>query len=251
MPTTPGEDEDDRVAFGELQRSHASALAADSALREASLETTRLSDVHGYSYVWNWLGVPIIQMPTDVMVMQEIIWRDRPQVVIETGVARGGSVVMYASILQLIGDGRVVGVDVDIRPHNRKSIEQHPMAHRIELVEGSSTDRGTVDRVRALVGDAARVMVVLDSNHTHDHVLEELRCYAPLVTRGQTLVVADTIVEQIPVQTHRARPWGPGNSPGSAVAVFLRENPSFAADPTINDKLVMSQSPGGYLRRRL
>lgn len=250
MPTASGESTDDRAAFREQQRQHARDLSADDELRRLSLEATRQSDIHDYSYVWNWLGVPIIQVPADIVTMQEIIWANRPEVVVETGVARGGSVIMYASILQLIGDGKVVGVDIDISAHNRDSIERHPMAHRIELVQGSSVDPATVALVAQLIGDATRVMVVLDSNHTHEHVLQELRTYSKLVTPGQFLVTADTVVEDLPVQTHRLRPWGPGNSPGSAVSVFLQENPDFSPDEEVNGKLVMSMSPGGYLRRR-
>jgi cephalosporin hydroxylase len=239
---------DDRAEFAELQRDYSRRLRDDDTLQQMSKDVTWQADLSNYSYVWTWLGIPIIQMPADIMVMQEIIWAERPQVIVETGVARGGSLIMYASILELIGEGRVIGVDIDIRPHNRMAIEAHPLARRIELIQGSSTDAGTVDRVRATIAAAERVMVVLDSDHIHDHVLAELRAYAPMVTPGQFLVVADTVVEQIPVQEHRPRRWHPGNSPGSALAAYLAECDRFAPDEQINSKLVMSQSPGGYLR---
>ncbi len=239
---------DDRQEFADHQRVYSRHLHDDATLQRLSLETTWQADTSNYSYVWTWLGLPIIQMPTDIVVMQEIIWAERPQIIVETGVARGGSLIMYASILQLVGEGRVIGVDVDIRPHNHVAIEEHPMAHRIDLIQGSSTDEAVVERVRAAVGAAERVMVVLDSDHVHDHVLAELRAYAPMVTPGQFLVVADTVVEHLPIQEHRPRRWHPGNSPGSALDAYLRECDRFVPDEYINGKLVMSQSPGGYLR---
>ncbi len=239
---------DDREQFAELQRDCSRRLQDDSTLQRLSMDTTWQADLSNYSYVWTWLGLPIIQMPTDILVMQEIIWAGRPQVVVETGVARGGSLIMYASILELIGEGRVIGVDIDIRPHNRAAIASHPLARRIDLIQGSSTDPGVVAQVRAAVAGAERVMVVLDSDHVHEHVLSELRAYGPMVTEGQFLVVADTVVEHLPVQEHRPRPWHPGNSPGSALDAYLAECDRFAPDEYINGKLVMTQSPGGYLR---
>ena len=152
-------------------------------------------------------------------------------------------------MLTLLGEGRVVAVDIDIRPHNRESIETHPLGARIDLIEGSAVDTTVIEKVRAAVRGADRVMVVLDSDHTHSHVLEELRLYAPLVTVGQFLVVADTIVEHLPAQRHRPRPWGPGNNPLTALEKFLESNDRFVRDDYINGKLLMSSSPGGYLRR--
>lgn len=239
---------DDRAAFAESQRENSGALGADEHLRSLARQTIMHADRHHFSYVWNWLGLPIIQLPTDVVAMQEIIWSSRPQVIIETGVARGGSVVLYSSILEMLGDGIVVAIDVDIRPHNRLAIESHPLAHRVVLVEGNSIDPTVVERVRSRVGDAERVMVVLDSDHSHDHVLAELRLYAPLVTPGQYLVVADTVIDELPPQTHRPRPWGPGNSPRTALDAYLRACDRFVVDDFIEGKLVMSQSPGGYLK---
>lgn len=239
---------DDRRDFEARRRELAAGMAADAGLAERAREVVVASDRHDWSYQWSWLGVPIIQMPPDVVVLQELIWECRPQLVVETGVARGGSVVLSASILQLLGEGEVLAVDVDVRPHNRDSIESHPLASRITLVEGSSTDPGVVARVAEAAAGVERVMVVLDSDHTHDHVLAELRAYGPLVTPGQFLVVADTMVEDIPVQAHRPRPWGPGNSPGSALAAYLAETERFAPDPFYNAKLLTTASPGGYLR---
>ena len=201
--------------------------------------------------MWRWLGLPIIQMPTDIVLMQEIIWENRPQVIVETGVARGGSVILHSSILRLLGEGKVVAVDIDIREHNRRAIEQHPCSDRVILIEGSSTDPEVLDEIRAHIGDAQRVMVVLDSHHSHEHVLDELRLYTPFVTPGQFMIVADTLVEDLPVQDHRPRPWGPGDNPKTAVDAFLAECPGvFDVDKFNNDKLLLSSSRGGYLRRQ-
>lgn len=240
--------QDDRASFEADKRVHAAAMAEDDSLAAEALDVLVRSDRHNWSYQWNWLGVPIIQMPPDIIAVQEILWEARPDIVIETGVARGGSLIFYASILELIGKGRVVGVDIDIRPHNRESIERHPLARRIDLVQGSSVDGGTLDRVRGLIPAGASVMAILDSNHTHAHVLDELRLYGPLVTRGQFLIVADTVVERIPAQAHRPRPWGPGDNPATALDAYLTECERFERDEFINAKLLLSSSPGGYLR---
>jgi cephalosporin hydroxylase len=157
--------------------------------------------------------------------------------------------VLYASILELLGDGKVLGIDVDVRAHNREAIEAHPLAKRISMIEGSSLDDDVVAQARAAAADVERVMVVLDSNHTHAHVLEELRAYGPLVTAGQFLVVADTFVEQLPAQEHRPREWGPGNNPATALAAWLDEVDGFEPDPFVHAKLLLTASPGGYLRR--
>jgi cephalosporin hydroxylase len=242
---------DDRLAFLEAQRLHAAELASDETVRELDRALTTASDRHDFSYLWTWLGLPIIQMPTDVVVAQEVIWETQPDVIIETGVARGGSVIFFASMLQLLGSGRVIAVDLDIREHNRKAIEAHPFAHRITLVEGSSTDSETIEWIKAQLQPDDRIMVVLDSDHTHDHVLEELRRYSPLVTSGQFLVVADTLIEDLPPQEHRPRSWGPGNNPKTAVDAFLSESDgAFEVDEFINNKLLLTSSRGGYLRRR-
>lgn len=246
--TKPDIAADDRAAFEADKRVHAAAMAEDETLAARARDVLVQSDRHNWSYQWNWLGVPIIQMPPDVIAVQEILWEARPDIVIETGVARGGSLVFYASILELIGKGRVVGIDIDIRPHNRDSIERHPLSRRIDLVEGSSVDGGTLARVKALVPPGATVMAILDSNHTHAHVLDELRLYGPLVTRGQFLIVADTVVERIPAQAHRPRPWGPGDNPATALDAYLDECDRFERDEFINAKLLISSSPGGYLR---
>lgn len=240
---------DDRAEFEESRRKYARDLAADAEVIELSDRLFAVSDRHNFSYVWDWCGLPIIQLPSDILLMQEIIWGCRPTVVIETGIARGGSVIMYSSILRLLGRGRVIGVDIDIRPHNRAAIEEHPFGDRVTLIEGSSVDPAVLEQIRSTLEPNDTVLVVLDSDHTHAHVLEELNLYSSLVTQGQFLVVADTIVESIPTQTHRPRAWGQGNNPATAVEEFLASNSDFERDPWINGKALLSSSRGGYLRR--
>jgi cephalosporin hydroxylase len=241
--------DDDRAQFDAARREAAARMAADEALAADALALNVAADRFDWSYQWSWLGVPVIQMPPDIVVLQEIIWETRPQVVIETGIARGGSLVLSASILELIGEGEVLGIDIDIRSHNRATIEAHPLARRIRMVEGSSIDDAVLAEARQAAAGVQRVMVILDSNHTHDHVLAELRAYAPLVTVGQFLVVADTFVEDIPPQDHRPRPWGPGNNPATALEAWLDERGDFERDAFVNAKLLVTASPGGYLRR--
>jgi len=239
---------DDRPQFEEQKRVDASEMAIDRDLKRKALDVVIESDRHNWSYQWSWLGIPIIQMPPDVIATQEVIWETRPQVVIETGIARGGSLILHASILEIIGEGLVIGIDIDIRDHNRQAIESHSLSKRITMFEGSSVDPFLVDRIKAETAGAERVMVILDSNHTHQHVLDELRLYSPLVTEGQFLIVADTVVEDLPAQEHRPRAWGPGDNPGTACAAFLEENDRFIRDRFMNEKLLISSSPGGYLR---
>jgi cephalosporin hydroxylase len=242
---------DDRAEFEAEKARSALALGNDEAVFDLSLQAFVAADKHRYTYLWSWMGVPIIQVPTDIVATQEIIWANKPDVIIETGVARGGSVVFSASILTLIGKGHVIGVDIDIRAHNRDSIETHPMAARISLIEGSSIAADTLAKVRAAVPAGASVMVCLDSDHSREHVLTELRAYGPLVTPGQYLIVSDTVLgrmsrEQTP--TARSHVWYPGDEPLAAVHAYLAETDRFEADPVINGKLVYSSSPGGYLR---
>jgi cephalosporin hydroxylase len=240
----------DRARFEEEKRLAAARMAADEELARSALDLNAAADRYDWSYQWSWLGLPVIQMPPDIVVLQEVIWETRPQLVIETGIARGGSLVLSASILELIGEGTVLGIDIDIRPHNREAIEAHPLARRVRMIEGSSVDGAVVAQARAAASEVERVMVILDSNHTHEHVLGELEAYARLVTVGQFLVVADTFVEDIPPQVHRPdRTWGPGNNPATALAAWLAETEGFEPDGFVNAKLLLTASPGGYLRR--
>jgi cephalosporin hydroxylase len=201
-----------------------------------------------YSYHFEWLGRPIIQYPQDVMAMQEIVWRVQPDLIVETGVAHGGSLILYASLLALLGKGEVVGVDIDIRPHNRQAIEAHPLAERIQLIEGSSIDPQVVSIIRRRT-EGRRVIVVLDSNHTHEHVLAELNAYAPLVSENSYCIVMDTVIEDLPVNSFPDRPWSRGNNPKTAVKAFLSRNQSFVVDRSIQDKLAVTVAPEGYLKR--
>ena len=230
------------------KRATAQSQARDVALRRQALDLIIESDKYGYAYQWTWLGLPIIQLPADIIVTQEIIWQSQPDLIIETGVAWGGSIVLYASLMQLYGRGRVIGVDLNLYDHVARSIMSYPFSPRIQLYKGSSTDPQVVANVKSHVEPGMRVMVILDSNHTHEHVLEELRLYAPLVTAGQYLVVSDTIVDDIPAQEHRPRAWGPGRNPKSALFEYLKESDRFEVDEYVDAKLLTSFNPTGYLR---
>lgn len=202
-----------------------------------------------YSYNFDWLGLPIIQYPQDLMALQEIIWKIQPDLIIETGIARGGSLIFHASMLELLGkDGFVVGIDIDLRQHNRKRILAHPLARRIKLLDGSSIASDMIASVAAFAKDK-RCLVILDSNHTHEHVLAELEAYAPLVHIGGYCVVFDTIIEFMPSGHYQDRPWNRGNSPATAVAQFLKDHPEWLVDWSITDRLLISAAHGGYLRR--
>ena len=237
------------------------AMGSDSELARLSREWIARSARHKYVYNWRWCGLPIIQLPPDVLVTQEIVWEVRPDVIVETGVARGGSLTFSASLLAMLDAAeatgrtpattprRVIGIDIEIRPHNRQAIESHPFAKMIQLVEGSSVAPEIVAEVRGRVRPGERVLVMLDSNHTHDHVLGELEAYAGLVTPGSYCVVQDTGIEFTAPGAFPDRSWGRGNSPMSAIAAWLPGHPEFVVDSSIDHKLQISSSPGGYLRR--
>jgi cephalosporin hydroxylase len=239
---------DDFAEFAAQRAEAIAAAAANPALQAQATDFIR--DAGGrYSYNFDWMGLPIIQYPQDIVAIQELIWRIRPAAVVETGVARGGSLALSASILELLGgDGIVVGVDIDIRAHNRRAIESHPLARRIRLVEGSSTAPEVVDEVRSLVGNRGPVLVFLDSLHTHAHALDELRAYSPLVQPGSYVVVFDTVIDDLPAEQFADRPWGPGDNPKTAVHTFLTENDRFEIDREYDAKLLISAAPNGYLR---
>ena len=208
-----------------------------------------------YSYNFAWLGRPIIQYPQDIVAMHEIIWRVQPDLIIETGIAHGGSLIFSAAMLELNAacggnpDASVLGIDIDIRAHNREAIEAHPMYRRIDMLEGSSVDDDIVSQVRAAAEGKDSVLVCLDSNHTHNHVLAELEVYAPLTTAGSYCVVFDTIVEDLPEDLYPDRPWNKASNPKTAICTWLPDHPEFEIDKSINDKLLISVAPDGYLRR--
>jgi len=204
-----------------------------------------------YSYNFSWMGRPIIQYPQDMIAMQEIIWELKPDLIIETGIAHGGSLIYYASLLELIGKGEVLGIDIDIREHNKLEIEKHPMFKRITMIQGSAIDPVIVDEVKKHTEGKQVILVVLDSNHTHEHVLAELNFYAPFVSLNSYIVVYDTIVEKLPQNylPGLIRPWGIGDNPMTAVTSFLAQHSGFEIDHAINNKLLISVAPDGYLKR--
>ena len=218
-----------------------------------------------YSYNFSWQGRPIIQYPQDIVAMQEIIWTIRPDLIIETGIAHGGSLIFSASMLaQLdmcdaiklghpfdpkVSHRKVLGVDIDIRQHNKDAIEAHPMASRIEMIEGSSIDLEIINRVKNIATNYKTILVCLDSNHTHDHVLAELEAYAKLTSIGSYCVVFDTLIEDVSSEIFPDRPWGPGNNPKTAVWEYLKNHPEFSINNNIDKKLLISVSPEGYLKR--
>lgn len=203
-----------------------------------------------YMNNFSWLGRPLIQLPMDAMAMQEIVWAVKPDFIIETGVAHGGSVVLSASLLELLGRGEVLGIDIDIRPHNRQAIEAHPLARRISLIEGSSIAADVVAQVRERAAGKAKVLVCLDSNHTHEHVLAELDAYADLVSVDSYCIVFDTFVEDMPADhVWTDRPWGKGNNPKTAVWQWIKSHPEFVIDHSVADRLLVTSAPDGFLRR--
>jgi cephalosporin hydroxylase len=231
------------------------ANGADRPLQAAAHGFMTASIAAGYSYNFSWLGRPIIQYPQDIVAMQELIWSLQPELIVETGIAHGGSLIFSASMLELNAacggpkDARVVGVDIDIRAHNRAAIEAHPMMRRITMIEGSSVAADIVAAVGAHATGRKSVLVCLDSNHTHAHVLAELEAYAPMTTVGSYCVVFDTIVEDLPKSLSGDRPWGPGDNPKTAVQTFLAAHPEFEIDRRIDRQVQISVAPEGYLRR--
>ena len=234
--------------FNQLVADNIDGLRGDHDLKHASNRWVLQTLPHRYSYNFRWMGRPIIQYPQDMIAMQEIIWDIRPDLIVETGIAHGGSLIYYASLCELMGHGEVLGIDIDIRAHNREAIESHRVAHRIRLLQGSSTDGAIVAQVRQLAA-GKRVLVVLDSNHTHEHVLAELEAYAPLVSVGSYCVVFDTIVEDLPAGLYPDRPWDVGNNPKTAVHEYLRRDDRFEIDRDIEAKIQITVAPDGYLRR--
>ena len=218
--------------------------------RAIGIEFQKATCPLNYIYNFDWLGLPIIQLPQDIVAIQEIIWQTKPDVIIETGVARGGSLMLSASILHLLnGSGKVIGVDIDIRSHNREAIEKHPLAHRIELIQGSSIEQNTVNQVKRHLKSNHKIMVILDSNHTYEHVLNELEIYNCFVTKDCYLVVMDTAIEDMPKEEFSDRPWGPGNNPKTAVWEFLNKNDNFIIDKNIENKLLITVASDGYLKK--
>ena len=235
--------------FKKERQAALSAMGQDEELRKKSLEWMIAADKYLYTYNYTWLGRPIIKYPNDIVAIQEIIWNVKPDLIIETGIAHGGSVVFSASMLQLLGRGRVVAVDIDIRQHNRVLIEEHPMYERVTMLEGSSIDPNIVRQIAGYVSESQVVMVFLDSSHTHDHVLQEMRLYSPFVTLGSYMVLPDTFVELFPQGHYKGKPVDVGNNPMTALRSFMKENDRFVIDTAINDKLCITEGFDGYLKR--
>jgi cephalosporin hydroxylase len=231
------------------------SFGKDTEFQAHSREWLEESMRKSYVYNFSWLGRPIIQNPIDIMAMQEIIWEVKPDLIIETGVAHGGSLIFSASMLELNAacggprDAEVLGIDIDIRPHNRDAIEAHPMSSRITLLQGSSVAPEMISKVKEKANGKNRVLICMDSNHTHDHVLAELEAYAPLTSVGSYCIVFDTFVEDVPADVFKDRPWHPGNSPKTAVWGYLKTHPEFEIDKSIQHKLLITVAPDGYLKR--
>jgi cephalosporin hydroxylase len=232
--------------------------------KEQSTEWITESAKHRYSYNFTWLGRPIIQYPQDILALQQLIWQVRPDTIIETGVALGGGLILYASLLELNAlcdgppDAQVIGVEVNLFPENRIAIRDHPLSKRIRIIEGSSVAPRVIEAVKQQAtphSEADRqagrpcVLVCLDSSHTHAHVLAELEAYAPLVTPGSYVVVFDTVVENMPADSFPGKPWSVGNNPATAVREYLESHPEFEPDREMDERLMVSAAPGGYLRR--
>lgn len=223
-------------------------MANDKRLQRDALDVLVRADRHMWIHQTTWLGEPILQFPQDMFALQEIIYKTRPDFIIETGVAWGGSLLFYASLMEILGGKKVIGIDIYIPPNLTKRLGRHKrLSRRIVLVKGSSVKDAVIRKVKKVVGNSKRVLVSLDSFHTHEHVLRELKVYSRFIGKGFYLVCGDTIVEAIPVQRHRPRPWGPGNNPKTALRQFLKENSRFKPDKEIENKLLFTCNPGGYL----
>ena len=242
-----------------------SAQATNQPLLEAAAAFLRASAQPKYSYNFSWLGRPIIQYPQDIVAFQELVWQVKPDLIVETGIAHGGSLVLSASLLAMLDyceaqqNGqtldpnkparKVLGVDIDIRPHNKKAIEDHPMANRIEMIQGSSIAPDIIKQVRDRAHQAKRILICLDSNHTHDHALAELEAYAPLTSVGSYCIVFDTIIEDLPEGSFPDRPWNKGKNPKTAVWEYIKKHPEFVIDKSIDNKIIISVAPDGFLKR--
>jgi cephalosporin hydroxylase len=239
-----------RTEFENLRIQSAQEMAEDVTLHQQALDVLVAADHYRWIHQANWFGEPCLQLPQDMFALQEVIFQTRPRFVIETGVAWGGSLLFYSTLMHVLGGERVIGVDIYIPPDLRERLNAFgALSERITLIEGSSTAPETIARIAEMVADSAAVLAVLDSDHTHDHVLKELDAYARFVGKGHYLVCSDTVVEDIPPQTHRPRPWGPGNSPQSALTAFLKKHDGFVADKRIENKLLFTCNPRGYLVR--
>ncbi|MEQ1599420.1 MAG: cephalosporin hydroxylase family protein [Methylotenera sp.] len=253
------------MSFEKEVKERIDAIGRNEVLKASAHEFLKASLLPQYSYNFSWMGRPIIQYPQDMAAMQELIWEVKPDLIIETGIAHGGSLIMNASFLAMldyceaIENGetldpakpkrRVLGVDIDIREHNRVAIEAHPMSNRIDMIQGSSIAPEIIKQVFDYAKNYKRILISLDSNHTHDHVLAELEAYALLTSKDSYCIVFDTVVEDMPSALAGERPWGPGNNPKTAVWEYLKTRPEFEIDKNIQNKLLITVAPDGYLKR--
>jgi len=235
--------------FNKEKKENIEKLGKNKKIKKKAIELVKDITSLKYSYNFTWLGRPIIQHPEDMIAMQEIIWNIKPDLIIETGIAHGGSIIFYASILELIGHGEVLGIDIDIRSHNRKIIEEHPMYKRITMIEGSSISNDIIEKTRDFCHSKKKIIVCLDSNHTHEHVLNELELYSQFVSLNSYIVVFDTVIEDLPDELFANKSWCKGNNPKTAVRCFLDSQDNFIIDKNINDKLITSVAPEGYLKK--
>jgi cephalosporin hydroxylase len=251
--------------FQEDKKNRSEGQGKNQSLQKATHDFMVQSILSGYSYNFACMGRPIIQYPQDMVAMQELIWEVKPDLIIETGIAHGGSLILSASALALLDyveaaqgntsvnplqtKRKVLGIDIDIRPHNKAAIENHPMAHKIDMIQGSSIDEAIVAQVHEYAKNFKKILICLDSNHTHDHVLAELLAYASLTSVGSYCVVFDTVVEDLPDYCIKDRPWKVGNNPKSAVFEFLKGNDDFEIDKSMDNKVLISVAPDGYLKR--
>ena len=243
------------MSFDKEVKDRIAAMGRDENLKETAHAFLKASVTPKYSYNFSWMGRPIIQYPQDIIAMQEIIWSVKPDLIIETGIAHGGSLIFSASMLELIAvcdgveGGEVLGIDIDIRQHNRKAIEEHPMYKRISLLEGSSIAPEIIAQVVEKTKQKNRILVFLDSNHTHQHVLAELNAYASLSSVNSYCVVFDTLIEDMQENAYPDRPWSKGNNPKTAVWEWLKTHPEFEIDQCMHQKLLITVAPDGYLKR--
>lgn len=257
---------DPLTLFNEERNKRIKQLSSDDEFQSNSRDWVEMAMKKMYVYNFDWLGRPIIQFPQDIVVMQELIWAVKPDLIIETGIAHGGSLILSASMLAMLdmcdaiesgqtinpkhSNRKVLGIDIDIREHNRKEIEAHPMSSRIQMIQGSSIASEVIFQVRDFASNYKKILVCLDSNHTHEHVLLELQAYAPLVSKESYCVVFDTFVEDMPDDLFPNRPWEPGNNPKTAVWEYLKSHPEFEMDHSIENKLQITVAPDGFLKRK-
>lgn len=238
-----------RKEFEILRIESAEAMAADKKLRQDALEVLIQADYYNWIHQTTWFGEPILNLPQDMFVLQEIIFRTKPDFIIELGIAWGGSLLFYSTLMEVLGGERIIGVDIYIPDDLKKRLSSYGrLSERLMMINGSSTEQDTVNKIKSIIGESRKVMIILDSYHTYNHVLKELRMYSPLIGKGYYLICGDTIVEYIPEQKHRSRPWGHGNNPKTALRQFLKENNRFEVDTIIENKLLFTCNPGGYLK---